>query len=184
MSNTAVNTADNSSKSGQDVAPARLAFSSILICSALSALLAAAGSGGVLAWAVHAGRLGSAAAVQPKPKAEVVPSHVVVLEPMVVNLADGQSYLRAGVSLRVADPAPSKDKPKSEGAATEKGASTGAPELRDTTLMVLSSQTADRLLAPKGRDELKQALRDAFAHAPTQERVLDVYLTDFLVQRG
>ncbi len=68
---------------------------------------------GAIYYLAKSGRLGAVTAASLStpgvPKAEAVavpPTHAMVLEPMVVNLADdgGKAYLRLGVTLRVMDP--------------------------------------------------------------------------------
>ena len=111
-------------------------------------------------------------------------SHVLALEPMIVNLSDagGRSYLRATVSLRI------KDEPRIEDHKDEKkdpkAVDGTAAALRDTTLTVLSRENADSLLAPDGRDALKAKLQQDFKLHNTETPVLEVYFMDFLVQRG
>ena len=56
--------------------------------------------------------------------------------------------------------------------------------MRDTTLGVLGEQTSDALLAQGGLDALKKKLRETYALQNRETHVLDVYVTDFLVQRG
>lgn len=137
---------------------------------------------------VRSGKLGQATGPAPASPTVVVtappPSHVLVLEPMIVNLADagGRSYLRATVSLRI------KDEPKAEGAKEEKKnpkePDATAVELRDNTLAVLSRQTSDALLSATGRDDLKKQLEVEYKLHVADASVLDVFFTDFLVQRG
>ena len=165
--------------------PARIGFSSLLLCTVLSTLVSLLVAGGSAVWVVRSGKLGTAPSATTA-KAEIpVPSHVLALDPLIVNLMDGngQSFLRAGVSLRIADEPKAKGE-KAEEAKGDKVAAGPAAELRDTTLMVLSNQSADRLLAPGGRDLLKASLKDAFSKQNREVHVLDVYFTDFLVQRG
>ncbi len=109
-------------------------------------------------------------------------SHLVALEPMVVNLADtgGHSYLRAAVTLRMQDE-PAAKKEKSE---ADKSAKTDTADLRDTILAVLSVETPEALLSADGREALKSRLKQKLSQRNSDARVLDVYFTDFLVQRG
>jgi len=97
----------------------------------------------------------------------------------VVNLADPEQnrFLRVGIDLGLENPLPTKGK----------GGKGGADELptgpvRDCILSVLSTWHSDALLAPEGKqklkDELLRALRD---HVP-ELGVREVYFTDFLVQ--
>jgi flagellar FliL protein len=158
---------------------------SILIPVLLSSLLTLGAMAGGVYWLMQSGRLGSTPAnatqVTSKPAA-LVASHVTALEPMIVNLADGRSYLRVSVSLRMRDDV--KAEKSEEGSKPEKGADGVVTALRDTTLSVLSSSTADSLLAPEGRAALKKTLEAAYKEHNEESHVLDVYFTEFLVQRG
>jgi flagellar FliL protein len=120
--------------------------------------------------------------------AAVVPvvTHAMVLEPFVVNLADagGSSYLRVALTLEVADVADKKDaKSKDAESSKDKGADEGAAAVRDTVLTVVGQQTADNLLAANGKERLKAALKSALAEHNANLKVMDLFLTDFLVQR-
>ena len=168
----------------------RIGFTSILLCVLISSVVTLLIAGGAAVWVLRSGRLtASADPVKPAPKPDVpAPSHVLALEPLVVNLADAneRSFLRADISLRIADePKDKKEKPE-EGKAdkADKTENATAAELRDTTLMVLSGQSSEAVLAPGGRDALKAALKEAFARHDGKQHVLDVYFTEFLVQRG
>jgi flagellar FliL protein len=154
----------------------------------LSTTLALAVVGGGVGWLIKSGRLGGASAAMPAaaPIIVIAPpaSHVLALEPMIVNLSDpgGRSYLRASVSLRIRDQ-PKIDEQKDE-KKDPKALDGAAAALRDTTLAVLSSQGADSLTLPEGREALKlKLLRELKLHN-TETPVLEVYFTDFLVQRG
>jgi len=113
-------------------------------------------------------------------------THVMALEPLLVNLADsgGSSYLRVALTLRVADVVEGKDsKAKEEKTRDDKIASDAVASVRDTTLMVLGGQTADGLLAVDGKEHLKTELKKAFVEHNADLKVTDVFFTDFLVQR-
>ncbi len=170
----------------------------LLIAVLASTLLSFAVVGGAVYWLLKSGKLASAVPLDKKSAAvtssieeaadakgpEALPaSHVLALEPMVVNLsdADGRSYLRASISLRVADEAKPKAKEESKADKPDVGASAA---LRDTTLSVLGAQTAGVLLASGGLDALKKKLRQTYALENRDTHVLDVYVTDLLVQRG
>jgi flagellar FliL protein len=150
-------------------------------------VIATLGVGGVLYYLAHTGRLsmqGGAAH-----KAETVTptmTHVMVLEPLLVNLADagGSSYLRVALTLRVADAADKKGtKNNGEKDKDDRGADDTAAAVRDTVLTVLGRQTADGLLARDGKDHLKAELKTALAEHNADLKVKDVFFTDFLVQR-
>ncbi|WP_263365578.1 flagellar basal body-associated FliL family protein [Edaphobacter bradus] len=158
----------------------------VLIAVVLGTTLSAVAVVGALYYFVRSGRLplpgGAAARVEPNAPVE---THATVLEPLLVNLADegGAAYLRIGISLSVADVAGQSAKAK-EGKG-DSGKQDKGPEasLRDTALAVLGSQTSAELLAPDGKERLKSELKQAFdAHNP-EIKVVNLYFTDFLVQR-
>ena len=163
---------------------------SILIPVLLSTVVTLGAVGGGIFWLLKSGKLGgaatSAAAASPSPTVIVAPaaSHVLALEPMIVNLADpgGRSYLRAGVSLRIRDEEEPKGK-KEEEKKDPKAVDGTAVALRDTTLSVLSSQTSEELLAPDSRENLKKKLDEQYKLRNTDTHVLEIYFTEFLVQR-
>lgn len=146
------------------------------------------GGGGF--YLIRSGKLGAAAqsiSAQPStaPIIVVAPpaSHVLALEPMIVNLSDvgGHAYLRTSVSLRIKDEDTAEKKEEKKGIKAMDAVST---ELRDTTLTVLSRHTSDELLLPDGRETLKKALEHEYKERNTEIPVLEIYFTDFLVQRG
>jgi flagellar FliL protein len=103
-----------------------------------------------------------------------------------VNLADagGSSYLRIALTLRVAEIADKKDaKAKDEKSKDNKSADETVAAVRDTVLTVLGQQTADGLLAPGGKAHLKAELKKALTDHNADLKVMDVFFTDFLVQR-
>jgi flagellar FliL protein len=168
-------------------APAKVGLTSILIPVLLSTVLTLGAVGGGVFWLIKSGKLGGvSAASAPAPVIVVAPpaSHVLALEPMIVNLSDsgGRSYLRASISLRIKDEV--KSEKKEEAPKDPKAVDGAAAALRDTTLIVLSRESADGLLAPEGRETLKKVLEKEFKLHNTETPVLEVYFTDFLVQRG
>lgn len=167
--------------------PAKVGLGSILVAVMLSSLLAVSVAGGAAYWLIRSGKLtGEVKAVPAAAAAVVVPvaSHVVALEPMVVNLADadGRSYLRAAVSLRIRDEV--KPKGEAEEKPKDKTDTSATAALRDSTLSVLSDQTAQALSLPKGREALKKKLSEEYVRRNAEITVMEVYFTDFLVQRG
>lgn len=103
-------------------------------------------------------------------------THSVVLEPILVNLADagGQAYLRLGLTVDVAGEAPSGEKTESKGGE--------ADSIRDTVLTVLGRQTSAYLLGADGKEHLKIELKEAIAKSSPAMKVSDVFFTEFLVQ--
>jgi flagellar FliL protein len=165
-------------------APARFPVIPLLIAVVAGLLIAALGVGGVMYYLVRTGKLPGhgGAAVKAEPVVPIT-THAIVLEPLLVNLADagGASYVRVALTLRVADATGKKDaKPKEE---KSKDGDEDVAAVRDTTLMVLGRQTADGLLATDGKEQLKAELRSALAKRNTDLKVTDIFFTDFLVQR-
>lgn len=102
------------------------------------------------------------------------------LDPFVVNLADagGHSYARIGLSLHIGVPVEAK-KGASEGDAAQAEL---RDMVRDRIITVLNQQQSSDLLASNGKDRLKQQIKAAVAEKAPQDRVLDIYFTQFLVQ--
>lgn len=170
---------------------AKGSMGTILAAAVISTLLALAVVAGGVFWLLHTGMLGAGSSAEKSGQPEsaaALPSHVLALEPIIVNLSgdDGHSYLRAEISLRIADEPPAKGaKPETkEAKALSTKDSAAIAVLRDATLQVLSQQTPDALLSTTGKQQLKQHLQAAYASADKGTHVLDVYFTDFLVQRG
>jgi flagellar FliL protein len=159
----------------------------LLIAVVLGVVVATLGVGGVVYYLVRTGRLpGREGAAHRAEAAALTATHAMVLDPLLVNLADagGSSYLRIAMTLRVADAAEGKDaKPKEEKPKEGKENSDAVASVRDTMLTVLGRQTADRLLAVDGKEELKAELKTALAEHNADLKVMDVFFTDFLVQR-
>jgi flagellar protein FliL len=165
-------------------APARFPVVPLLIAVVAGALIAALGTGGVVYYLARTGRLLSqhGAAGKTEQPASIT-THAIVLEPLLVNLADagGSSYLRVALTLRVEDEDQKKDaKQKAE---RSKDSDEAVAAVRDTALMVLGRQTADGLLAADGKEQLKAELRSALAKHNIDLKVIDIFITDFLVQR-
>ena len=165
---------------------AKFTFAPVIAAVIASAFVASLGVGGAMYYLGHSGRLPGAPNALRKPEivAPPAPSHLVVLEPLLVNLADagGTSYLRIALALRVLD---GNGK---TGAATKeekdsKSTSEDLAPVRDTALTVLGSETSDELLAADGKDQLRAAMKAALAKRNPELKIQDVFLTDFLVQR-
>jgi len=159
----------------------------LLIAVVVGVLVAGLGVGGVVYYLVRTGRLpGRDISTHKTEVAVAVATHSMVLEPLLVNLADagGSSYLRVAMTLRVADATESKGaKPKEAKPKEDKENSADMAAVRDTMLTVLGRQTADRLLASDGKEHLKTELKAALAEHNADLKVMDVFFTDFLVQR-
>jgi flagellar FliL protein len=149
----------------------------LLIAVVVGVVIATLGVGGGVYYLAHTGRLPmQSGAAQKTEVSALATTHAVVLEPLLVNLADagGSSYLRVALTLRVADGEKNKD---------DKIGDDGVAAVRDTVLAVLGRQTADGLLAADGKERLKVQLKAALAEHNADLKVKDVFFTDFLVQR-
>ncbi len=160
---------------------------SMMLAMLAAGVIAVAGCGGVLWWLAKSGKLGMPTGV-PKVEAATVPeppkTHLVALEPLLVNLADdgGHSYLRVGMSLRVEDKPPVKGA-KAEEPGKGKPVNEFEADERDAALTVMGRETAAELLAPDGKEQLKKALQVALKQRVSEVKVQDVLFTEFLVQR-
>ena len=159
----------------------------LLIAVVAGVVIATLGVGGVVYYLAHTGRLPMQGGAAQKTEA-IAPAatHVMALEPLLVNLADAgdSSYLRLALTLRVADVADKKGtKASGEQSKDDKGTEDVVAAVRDTVLTVLGRQTADGLLGADGKEHLKAELKSAIAEHNPDLKVKDVFFTDFLVQR-
>jgi flagellar protein FliL len=159
----------------------------LLIAVVVGVVIATLGVGGVVYYLARTGRLPMQVRAPQKIEVDApIATHSMALEPLLVNLADagGSSYLRIAMTLCIADVADKKgtktkdEKSKNDRAADEEGAA-----VRDTVLTVLGRQTAEGLLATDGKEHLKTDLKKALAEHNADLKVMDVFFTDFLVQR-
>jgi len=103
---------------------------------------------------------------------------VMHLEAFVVNLADPEEnrFLRVGIDLGLENPLSAKEGKGGEGEVP-------TARIRDCILAVLSTWHSDALLAPEGKQKLKDDLVRALRERAPELGVKEVYFTDFLVQR-
>ncbi len=166
--------------------PVKLPVVPLLIAVVLGVVIATLGVGGMVYFLARSGKLlmqnGAAAKVEPV----VSTTHAMVLEPLLVNLADGggNAYLRVALTLRVADADDKgKEKPKEEKTADNKSGKDVDAAVRDTALAVLGRQTSVNLLSVDGKERLKAELKAAIAEHNHELKVTDLFFTEFLVQR-
>ena len=95
-----------------------------------------------------------------------------------MNLADsdGNRFLRVGIDLGLGSSASAKAGKGGEGEIP-------TSRIRDCVLSVLSTWHSDALLAPEGKEKLKEELVRALRKRVPELDVSEVYFTDFLVQR-
>ena len=168
--------------------PVKLPVVSLLIAVVLGVVIATLGAGGIIYFLARTGRLPMQSGVVAKTEPVVSTTHAMVLEPLLVNLADGggNAYLRVGLTLRVADvPSKGNEKTKDEkgGGDSKSGRDADAAAVRDTALAVLGRQTSESLLATDGKERLKAELKTAIAEHNRELKVTDLFFTEFLVQR-
>jgi flagellar FliL protein len=103
-----------------------------------------------------------------------------IMEPFVVNLADPGSrrYLRVNLKLEFKKPE------ETEPLLTER-----MPQVRDAILLLLSSKTADQLVSPEGKTNLRQELTDQLnivlkkgKKKKVKKVVKNLYFMEFLIQ--
>lgn len=167
-------------------APSKFPLIPLLLAVLSSVAVALLVIGGGVYYLARSGRLPMPGVMAHKAAVVVPPAtHVMTLEPLLVNLADGggSSYLRVAVALRMVDGSEKEFTAKGEKAKDDKGLNEAVAPVRDTLLTVLGEQTADELLAYDGKEHLKAALKAALAEHNPEIKVEDVFFTDFLVQR-
>lgn len=157
-------------------------IASLLLAAVAGAVIASAAFGGALYYLARSGRvsLRKTATVKSVPSPEIH-THLLVLEPLLVNLADqdGSTYARLSITLQAEDTVPAKDAKSKEA----KGDEDEIAAVRDTALTVVGQQTANNLLAPNGKEDLKAQLLKAFNQNNPGLKVRKILFTDFLVQR-
>jgi flagellar FliL protein len=157
-------------------------IASILLFMLLGAIIASVGFGGVLYHFASSGRISIRRNAVSKSELPAVPStHLMVLDPLLVNLEDGSrnSYLRLGMTLQVMGAEEKNNHQKKD----EKNEDETVAAIRDTALTVLGKQTASSLLASDGKGKLKAELKNALAEHNGDLSVTALYFTDFLVQQ-
>ncbi len=156
----------------------------LLVVVMMGSLLGVGASGAAVIFLLKSGKLpvGAMSGTPAAKAASEAPGHSVVLEPLLVNLADdgGHAYLRLGLTLEVEGEAPKAE--AGGDAKPSKAPNEQELAVRDTVLAVLGQQTSAWLLGPDGKEHLKIELKEALAKHNAALKVKDVFFTDFLVQ--
>ena len=169
--------------------PARAGGSRLIVLALVMVVTLVVSAGGAVFWLMKSGRLPlQAGASQPVSAAKTDPprTRMLLLDPLLVNLADagGAGYLRVAMVLRIEEPVkaakPAEEKPAEKG---KTALSEDEARIRDAALTVLGQETSDRLLAPEGKGRVKDELRKAFAMQVPEVKVTEILYTEFLVQR-
>jgi flagellar FliL protein len=159
----------------------RRSITSLLVAVVAGAVIASAAFGGALYYLARSGRLslskGAASKIVP---AVDTRTHLLALDPLLVNLADsdGSTYARVSITLQVEDAAAKDSKGSGNKSADDEVAA-----VRDTALTVLGQQTANDLLALQGKENLKAELLKALNQNNPAIKAKKILFTDFLVQR-
>ena len=156
--------------------PAKKKKPLVLIIAVAFVAVAAAGGG---AWFFMKGKstAEAAEATKEEPKKDekkLSERGLVKMDPFIVNLADegGKRFLRASIQLVVEDEKEAKE-------FEEKPVLTmGA---RSAIVNTLTTQTAESLGTPEGKEELRMLLKEHVSEALKME-IVDVLLSDFVVQ--
>ena len=137
-----------------------------------SLLVLLGGGGGGYWW--YSSRPAAAAAGEKK-KPEPAPTRVLAMDPFVVNLADGGGtrFLRVNLSLVVEDNESAREIVEKE---------VVRAQIRSALLERLALETADQLVTPEGKKELKKAVAEQATHSAHGLKVSDVLFSEFVVQ--
>lgn len=94
------------------------------------------------------------------------------MEPIVVNLFDptGRRYLQVGLALELGDKKLEEEIKNNE------------PKIKDVVIRVLSSKTPEDVLQPEAKDMIKNELLQKINSALGEEIVLNVYITQYIVE--
>ncbi|MDX9714369.1 MAG: flagellar basal body-associated FliL family protein [Dissulfurispiraceae bacterium] len=100
------------------------------------------------------------------------PSAMLVMEPFVVNLYDpsGARFLKVSIQIELAS------------AAILEIAKTKTPQLRDSVITLLTSKTADAVMSPEGKLQIKDEISLRATQVIGEKSVKNVFLTDFVMQ--
>ena len=159
----------------QEIQPKR-SFLKFII---LGVMVVVLGAGGYVGWNYFKGKknetIKETQTTKPKANKKKDETKIVFpLESFIVNLADkaglGKRYLKVTLALEVRD---EEKKKIVEGYTVE---------LRDTILLLLSSQSFGEISTMEGKLELKQALLSRINHALGGGVVQRLYFTEFVVQ--
>lgn len=137
----------------------------------LAGLFIMVAGGGAAWWMLGAST--EAAEVEAEPALEA--RGLVPFEPFLVNLADAGStrFLKVTVQLVVASPSEAKHIEETP---------VVLMQLRSAILELLTQEQAPVLVTPKGKEELKQAIKARTGPMLSKQKVLDVLFSEFVVQ--
>lgn len=142
----------------------------------LGVIVIAVGAGGYLGWDLLV-KGKKEAAVTPKSRPQIRRQEVGIIYPLesfIVNLMDkaglGKRYLKVKIIIEIG------------GEEAKKVVDGQKPRLRDTILLLLSSQSFKEINTMEGKLELKQALLSRINQTLGEGIVQRIYFTEFVVQ--
>jgi flagellar FliL protein len=156
----------------EEVQPKKSFFRFII----LGVMVMALGAGGYLGWDLFVkGKKQEIKVPESRPQSKKVEARIIYpLESFIVNLMDkagvGKRYLKVKIILEIGD----------EG--DRKTVEMNKPQLTDTILLLLSSQSFKEINTMEGKLELKQALLSRINQALGEGIVHRIYFTEFVVQ--
>ncbi|BAU22745.1 flagellar basal body protein FliL [Caldimicrobium thiodismutans] len=123
---------------------------------------------------VFLGKKGEEAAESKKGKKSAKPKVTFFIEydPIIVNLMDpsGKRYLQVRMSFEVADKKVEEELKKKE------------PLIKDLVLSILSGKTVEEVVVPDAKEKIKAEILKKVNEALGEELVLNVYITQFIVE--
>lgn len=99
-----------------------------------------------------------------------LPGAVLPLEVFIVNLQVKGSFLKSNIQLEFADPEPPL------------GIDNDVPKIRDKIIRIVSSKSAQELLSPDGKEQLRNEIKEGVNEVLGSEDVVQVYFTEFIIQ--
>jgi flagellar FliL protein len=160
-------------RDGREEAQSKRSFLGLMILGTMVMIL---GVGGFMGWnLLNKGNAKESEASKPQAQAKEQAEKVIYpLESFIVNLMDnaglGKRYLKVTIELEVGN---KEDKKTLENHTTQ---------LRDATLLLLSSQSFSEINTMEGKLDLKQALLSRINQILGEGMVQRLYFTEFVVQ--
>jgi flagellar protein FliL len=141
--------------------------SRILMISICAALVVILGTAAFFATPYIKSKLGK----RVPPREEV--KATLALEPFLVNLADREEvrFVKTTFQLGLAEEPDEKEKN-----------SVVIASIRDSIISLLSSKTAEQILTPEGKKQLREEILSRIRSLAPRMKVLEVYIVDFVVQ--
>jgi flagellar FliL protein len=147
----------------------------VFLFGGLAVFLLIAGGGGFWAYRHFLGNKesGGAKGMSAKEAQHAKVKGILGLEPFLVNLADTDEvrFLKATFQLGMEEELKEESKESAETAA-----------IRDSIISLLSSKTAEQILTAQGKEKLREEIRSRVNSIASENRVVEVYIVDFVVQ--